>query len=354
MTTPLIGRRSARNLFLSAAVIGGAAFAAAPAMAADVTAGSLTWQTQSLYRTPAGRGTPDDPTNRTWLGYVTGSPVNDFAFGANGTATPSDGATGDTVTPESPRTIDDFYAWTFGAPRGSYEPATGQGTIEFDGTLTFASPAPPSGHGFTISVEDPQVVLDGFTGTLNASGRNADRATGSYTRATPVFNLDLSNATVTLHANGSRTIAGIVPSLATLNAVFPSNYRVGAGPDRLPNTFGSFSLLVKTAPVAGPKGDKGDTGAPGPAGRNGTNGKNGTTTVVRVQTSSLAKAPFKGKTARKVRVTAKKSNKTLATGTVKGRTITFTIAKGVDKKQLKGTYVLRLVKGKGTATVRIP
>ncbi|HST39265.1 MAG TPA: HtaA domain-containing protein [Conexibacter sp.] len=351
MTTPLIGRRSARNLFLSAAVIGGAAFAAAPAQAGV----SLDWTVENAYRA----GCSGSGLNCTWLGYTTNSPA---PMGAAGTATPSDGATGPTVTPQSPRGAGENVTWRFPAASGSISTTPLQGEMAFRGKVAFVSPAPPAGHGFTISVENPRIVLDvgGTTGRLYASG-STSQGTGSYDQSQPVFDLAVTDAG-TLSFDGTRTFSLLAPAIATTDLVFPGrSYPAGSGPNRTPNIFGSFTISV--TPDTGAKGDKGDTGAagaPGAAGRNGTNGtngkdgKDGTTTVVRVQTSSLAKAPFKGKAARKVRVTAKKSTKTLATGTVKGRTITFTIAKGVNKKQLKGTYVLRVVGGKGTATVRIP
>ena len=107
---------------------------------------------------------------------------------ANGAATPSEGATGDPVTAASARGADQAY--TIGFPTGtggSYDEYTGKGTIELTGTLTFTSAA----HGFTISVEDPQLKLDGNEGQLFASGvRSGDPAT--YDRSKPVFDLDLT------------------------------------------------------------------------------------------------------------------------------------------------------------------
>ena len=59
--------------------------------------------------------------------------------------------------------------YTFGFPTGTggtYDEYTGKGTVELAGTVTFTSAA----HGFTISVEDPQLKLDGNGGQLFASG----------------------------------------------------------------------------------------------------------------------------------------------------------------------------------------
>lgn len=331
MTLPhtRIGRRGKRALALSAAALCASGFTAAQANAADVTAGSLSWTSANVF----------SGMERTWLGYTTTL--------ARGTATPSAGATGDTVDSASPSGAAALYTWTYGGATGTYEPADGTGTIQYSGVVTFASPAPPAGHGFTISVDNPKLVLNGDSGQLFASGASTNAA-GSYDASQPLFNLDLTNATVTLRANGSRTISGIVPALASEGTAFPGSYRAGDGPNRTPNTFGELAFNVRTAPVAGPKGDKGDKGDSGAAGKNGKNGKNGRT--VYIQTSALRSAPFKGKAARKVRVTKRKSKKVLATGTVKGRSLKVTLR---GKKALKGVYVLRVVGKKATATIRI-
>lgn len=343
MTLPRTSRL--RALALSAAAVGTAGLAASSAQAAPVTGGDLTWSSAVVFNSAA----PPN-TERTWAGYTTGNAMNGSPAGAGGSITPSAGATGDTVTTASTRGVNEIYSWTYGGATGSYEPADGTGTIQYSGVLTFDGPA----HGIVITVENPKIVLDGDRGQLFASGVSTNAAR-SYDASTALFNLDLTNADVALRANGSRTISGIVPSLASEGTAFPGNYRVGAGPDRTPNTFGAFAFNVRTASVSGPKGDKGDAGAKGDKGDKGDNGvagkngKNGKT--VYIQTSSLRSAPFKGKAARKIRVTARKSTKVLATGTVKGRTLKVTL-KG--KKALKGSYLLRVVGGKTTATVRIP
>ena len=88
--------------------------------------------------------------------------------------------------------------------------------------------------------------LDGGTGQLFASGvKSGDPAT--YDRSEPVFDLDLSDAAVTLHPDGSRTLSGIVPSIATADYVFPG-YAQGAGPERTPDTFGTMTLRLGPAP----------------------------------------------------------------------------------------------------------
>ena len=120
---------------------------------------------------------------------------------------------------------------------GDYDPATRTGTIEFDGELRYASTL----HGFDYSLVDPQVVLDGANSKLYASGVKVEGTTsGTFDRSQPVFDLDLSAATFT-----DTQITGIAPSIATAAWGFPATYPVGAGPDRNPNTFGSFTADVR-------------------------------------------------------------------------------------------------------------
>lgn len=348
MTLPRSSRL--RALALSAAAVGTAGIAAAPA-SAGVT---LDWTTANVANSAA----PAD-TERTWLGYVTNPSTRG---GAKGTASPIAPATGSTVTPASARGVDQLATWSLPASAGSYNPAALSGQVQFRGGVSFVSPPFVSptegGHGFTITIENPRIVLNGDgTGALYASGSKPSGGPGSalipYDETQPVFTL--ADARAAINWDGSQTVTA-VPAVAATNYVFPGQYAAGAGPERTPNTFGSFAITL--AADSGPKGDKGDTGAKGDKGDAGAKGdkgdagKNGTTTTVRIQTSSLAKAPFKGKAARKVRVTAKGSKKVVATGTVKGRSLTVTLAKG--KKQLKGTFVLRVVGKKANATVRIP
>jgi hypothetical protein len=321
--------RSAR--LLAALVVAAAAAVPASATAATVTAGHLDWTQTAVYNS----GTPQ----RTWLGYVTGDPMTGLA---GGSATPTAPATGPTVDTTSPRGTTSTYTTVFPTTSGTYDPNTGVGTIEVDGGLTYTSPV----HMFTITVTKPQIVLNGLSGQLFASGAGGGD-TPTYDRSKPLFNLDLTNATVTLKADGSRVLSGIVPSIATSKWAFPSPYLAGAGPDRDPNTFGSFSLAIAINPVD----VTGPAGAAGPAGANGLNGLNGATATIRSVKAILAKAPFRGTTTRKVSVLNAKG-KTLATGTVKGRVLKVTLAKAVTS--LSGTVRLKVTGSKSTATVKIP
>lgn len=316
---------------LLAAVALATAVGPASASAATVTAGHLDWTQTAVYNS----GTPQ----RTWLGYVTGDPGMGLA---GGSATPTAPATGPTVDTSSPRGTTSTYTTVFPTTSGTYDPNNGTGTIELDGGLTYTSPV----HMFTITVTKPQIVLNGLSGKVYASGLGGGD-TPTYDRTQPLFNLDLSNATVTLKADGSRVLSNIVPSIATSKWAFPSPYLAGSGPDRDPNTFGSFSLAITINPadLTGP------AGAPGPAGISGTNGTNGTSATIRSVKAVLAKAPFKGTATRNVSVLNSKG-KTLATGTVKGRVLKVTLAKATTS--LSGTVRLKATGSKSTATVRIP
>lgn len=236
-----------RQIFLAIIATAAAASPAPGALAAPapVTSGALQWTQYNVYDT----GAPDG-TDRTWLGYTTsiGPPFT------NGSARADAPATGPTVTTQSPRGADRGYTHVFPvAAGGSYDAATGDGVLEFAGTLTYASPA----HGFTITVSNPLVVIAGGRAQLFASGAGSSgsgessSAGGAYDRSRPVFDLAVPPGTT---AGTATTLTAVVPAIATADMVWPGgSYPVGAGPDRTPNTFGSFALTIDTsAAVAAP------------------------------------------------------------------------------------------------------
>jgi hypothetical protein len=337
------------TLALSAALIPSIASADA------VTGGKLDWTQTNVYI--SGAGNP-----RTWLGYSTGLwPTN-----ANGSASPVAPATGPVVDTNSTRgtTAGDptaggaaNYTWSFptDTAASTYDPYTGKGTINLDGGLSYVAPPPPAGHGIDVSINDPKIVLDGLRGQLLATGNGSGASLGGpaipYDNSAAVYDLDLSGASVTLKADGSRVIGPIVPSLAG-QQVFGTSYAVGAGPDRTPNTFGSFSLTLSTRPdeVRGPTGA---TGATGVTGATGPAGRNGTTTTIRSVVAILAKAPYKGTTTRRVTVYNTKVKATkIATGTIKGRTLKVTLASTV--RALPSTIKVKATGAKSSTTVKLP
>lgn len=320
--------------------------AAAPA-AVDVTSANLAWSQTNVYdmSQPAG-------TYRTFLGYAT-NPTGGLGA-SNGTATVSDGATlagpAGWAAPTAPKTVIDGTSprgidktYTVGYPGaatpGTYDAAAAKLSLAFTGAFTYRvhpSFFPPAGA--PISVENPKIEINGTTGALVASGQGGSTlgATSPYSD-TKVFDLDLKNAFVIDHVDGSATIANIVPSIAT-TTVFSTSYPVGSGPNRDPVTFGAFAIRVaapaEPAVVATPvQGPKGDTGPAGPAGPQGEPGAAGASGVVTTRVYVLAKAPF-GNRAVNVTVLGKK-NRPLTVGTVKGKTLK------VKEVLVKGTYKLQ-------------
>jgi hypothetical protein len=360
---------SLRALVLSAVVVVVMAIGASAANAAA----SLDWTTAAVYNSAS----PSN-TDRTWLGYVTGNAGNGSPAGAGGTATPSAGATGDTVTTASPRGAATAYTWNFPSLLGSFNPVTKSGSIFFTGTVTFVGPA----HGFTSTVVNPYVVINaGGTGQLYGSGSNSGTP---FDYTTPIFNLDLDGAAAnpsgtspgeiagypaavwTNLAGGGLTVSGIVPSVALTSYAFPSNYLTGSGPNRVPNTFGSFSVTFSpdssgsgatgatgatgaagptgatggsgaagAAGAAGAKGETGAAGAQGPIGPAGKDGKDAS-----IKTIVLKKAVFGKKANLIAKVT--QNGKFVGYASVKGKKLKVTYITAT----LKGTYKLSTISGK--------
>jgi len=356
-------RRSLRAPLVALVALLALAFTASAAQAAPqtVVGGHLTWSTVNMFQGSVAT------ENRTALGFFTRS-VN--AQGQlRGTVSPLDAAWGDIVTPLSTKGPDQNASWTFPVAAGSYDPVAKTGRVKLLGTVQWAGQHPTTDAPFKVTVENPVVVFDG-TGIakLYASGTGATGAgvETPYTQSTPLFTLDFTGATTTDEADGSETLGNAIPTLARTDVFFGYT---STGPDRTPNTWGGFSLNLVT-PQTGPKGDTGEAGTngtngtDGAAGANGTNGTNGTngkdgkdgaagakgekgdtgsTRVIAV----LRKAPFSGNATRKV--TLLKNGKTVASGTLKKKTLTVTVAKG--KKVSAGTYVVKA--GSAKKTVKI-
>ena len=288
------------------ALAAAALLATAPAASAadfTVTGGKLDWTMANQY---AGGG----DAARTWLGYATNTaPVaGPPAAGkveptAPATITGPTGAAVTVIDGASPRGAEQLFTlgYPVAAAGGTYTDE-GVGAVELEGTLTFTV------HGFPITLVNPLVTLDGLTGTLAASGSATDRsgATAPFDRSKIQFTLDLSNATVTLRANGARTINGIVPvsTADTALAGFPTSSR----------RFGTMSLTLglKSSPIqVGAAGRDGAAGKDGLNGTNGTNGRDAALAIIR-----LAKAPFATKAEVHVRLIDRATGKTIARGTV--------------------------------------
>lgn len=351
---------AALALAITVFVVVGSAFVAAAASAAV----TLDWNTAAVFNSSA----PIN-TERTWLGYVTGNVSNGSPAGAGGSVEPSDGASGDTITTSSPRGASTQYKWSFPAASGSIAPSTLSGELKFDGIVSFNG----TGHGFTITVEDPRVVLNGNgTGKLYASGTGSSGT--HYDETASVFDLDLNGAAAnpsgttpgeiagypaaewSYNWDGSISLDGVVPSITSTSYAFPANYATGAGPNRVPHTFGSFSLTW--GPNSGPQGATGAAGSTGAAGQDGAAGPTGATGAAgpqgpigpagpqgpvgkdaSVTTVTLRKAVF-GKRARLV-ARVMKGKSFVGYARVTGRRLRVTHVTST----LRGTYTLREIGG---------
>lgn len=305
--------------------------------------------------------------NRTWLGYVT-NPNNNAGPPSLGSQVASDGAVGPDVTPTSDRGSDKLYNVAFPAASGSIieaaSPADVAGTFTFSGKITWTT------HGTPITFTNPRIVLSGNgTGALYASGLND--ATPYNDTTGPIFDLDLDGqapdpgapasapgtqagfpaAVWKLNFDGTRSISGIVPKVATPNttasAVFGSSYLAGVGPDRLPNRFGSFAISI--SPNTGPAGTNGTNGTNGAQGLQGPIGPAGPAGKdAKLKTITMKKAVF-GKKAKLVAKVTKKG-KFVGYAEINGRKAKVTYITAT----LKGTYKLTTVgtKKKRTASVK--
>lgn len=357
---------------LLVATVAAAALALSAAAASAAT--TLEWTTENAFST----GCSGAGLNCTWLGHVT----NPTPFsGARGTATADrgatiagpDGAAVASIDGASPRGAGANYTFSYSNGSGGFEGSPlahdWEGTLRFEGRVSFVAPPPPAGHGFTITVDDPRIVLNGDgTGFLYATGLSTPGAAGSepvpYGEDAAIWELDLDGGTAPLAPNtpyppagwrigsdGSQTLSGIVPRIETAGHAFPGAYPVDSGPNRTPNIFGSFAIRVTPDEVRGPAGPVGPAGPAGPVGSAGSKGSDGVTVRVvrRIHVAVLAKAPF-GKGSRKVRVLRR--GKLVARGRVKGKAVRVRLVEGVTKR-LRGRYVLRVVGGKRRAVVRL-
>lgn len=244
-------RRKARAATMLAAALMATGVAASSASAAV----TLEWTQENAFAS----GCSGSGLNCTWLGHVTNPAVGP---GARGMATASEGAT--LVGPDgSPvAQVDGTSArgagedFKFGYPAASGSLTIGataagwEGELEFDGRVSFVAPPPPAGHGFTITVDEPRVVLNGDgTGLLYATGVHTLEPGSepvAYDDSAAIWELDLDGgvpaggpitdayppAQWRLHADGTQSLSGIVPMIETAGHVFPATYAVGSGPNR--------------------------------------------------------------------------------------------------------------------------
>ena len=195
----------------------------AQAKSAKVKKASLSWAQTNVYVPGT---TP--PIQKTFAGYV--------AALSKGTVTPLAGATGQTITGTSAAGVTSVYTQTFKGTKGKVDAKKLKGTVTLKGIVEFKTTQ------FATTVENPKLVLKGKTAQIVASGKTSNAAAPTYANKT-LLNLDLSKAKITKKKT-KLTVTGAVPSVATADLAFPASYAVGAGPERTPNTFGSFSFTV--------------------------------------------------------------------------------------------------------------
>jgi hypothetical protein len=317
---------------------------AAPASATDytITGGKLEW-------TMANHFVSGDP-DRTWLGYVTNT---SGGGAANGTARALAPATvvntvgiapaGDVIDGTAPRGLDRLFTFAYPAKPAGTLNSSGVGTIEFEGTVEFHVHRNLTAP---VTLTDPVLTLNGDTGTLTTVGQDSNG--DPYDRSRTQFTLDLTGATLANRLDGKGIIVrGIVPVPAdTVLTGFPAPAR----------RFGTMSLNLSVeaqddAPIVGPAGTPGPAGPQGPQGPKGDKGDRGPkATSTKVSTFTLKRAPFPGAVKRFVRIVQRKTGKVLASGTLQRRKLRVRHRTSI---KLKGTYVVRIINSKRTATVKL-
>lgn len=328
--------RSPRLLLSTAVAALATAALAAPAGATPVPVhgGSVAWGLANHYSVSV------PAINRgTWLGHAT-NPGQANRGQSNGTATASDGATvtapdgtaGTVVGPESIRGTDQLFTFNYGTATGTYDADAKTADVSSTGAVTFVTypglPTPPA----PLTVSNPRIVLTGTTGAVYAGVDGASAGQGGavtpYDPTTPLFTIDASAATYVTQADGSVLVTGLIPTLAK-GPVFGSttSYKPGeSGPDRTPNTWGGFGLLLQlTKPaVATPQLAAAPTAAP-----------------QLVTVKHVTRKAFRAsKGTVKVKIRKRGEWTILGEGTVKGKQLTLTLAEGTT---LKGDYVLRRI-----------
>lgn len=208
--------------------------------------GSLEWTQLNAFESTALPGS--STLNRTWLGYFTNSP----GPGSNrGTFTPSEGVIGETVTPDSPRGIGRNYLVRFPFESSTVKAATKTGIVRFKGLVSYRSAPMPAGHGITVTIQNPRIEFDGSdtaklyaTGLRTAGGQSAPGSAEPYDDSQPIFTLDLGTNAPRTNADGTVTFVDAAPSVVATGYAFPAEYAAGSGPNRTPNTFGTFDITV--------------------------------------------------------------------------------------------------------------
>lgn len=231
-----------------------AALAALPATTSaapvPVQGGSLDWTQVNVYN-----AAPE----RTFLGHTTNPGLaqqgrsNGTALTTGGATTVApDGAAADGVRPASARGTGQGFTFRFPAASGTFDRAARTLDLTATGTLTYvqypALPTPPA----PIVVAGLRLTLSGTTGAVYA--QTSGPAGAADYPGEPLFTLNAAQAQITPLGGGRYAIAGLVPTLAKANVFGTAQqYAPGtSGPDRVPNTWGGFSVVVDTESAPAP------------------------------------------------------------------------------------------------------
>jgi hypothetical protein len=299
-------------------------------------------------------GLPGSLDLRSWIRYI----------GGNANVTPSEGAT----RPDD----NDPNSFRFGHTDAWVQAETGETVVANDGQVRFAY----TGHYIDNRVVDPQfrIAADGQSGRVVADGQGsgdmAEAMNGNWQvdpyQGVHLLDLDVDAGTKVVSADGERITWVRVPAYITADGAPYLSYAAGT-------RYGFFTITAPAAleergeepvdPGPGPGTDPG----PGPGTNPGpgpkvdpkpdttkpkqlrATGKVTKTTKRGAATIKLDKQPG-AKTGKAYRVQLVRKGKTIATGTVRGKTLKLSVRKvGKGKKarypKLKGAYTLTGAKG---------
>jgi Htaa len=311
-----------------------AAAATATAAPVSVLGGSVDWTQVNVYN-----AAPE----RTFLGHTT-NPGSVLQGRSNGTALTSsgattlapDGASVDGVRPESQRGSGQGFTFRFPSASGTFDRAARTLDVTTTGTLTYAqypalTPAPPA----PIVLSGLRITLNGNTGAVYAAASGPAGAADYPGEA--LFTLNATQAQITPLGAGRYAVAGLVPTLAKAGIFGTAGqYAPGtSGPDRTPNTWGGFSLVVDTEPAATPTVVERDRIVERVVERTVASRQ----VVVK---RSLGRSPFKTPSVLEVSLRRSGSTAVLGEGYVRGTRLVVIVPEGTA---LEGKYVLRRLSG---------
>lgn len=209
-----------------------------------VQGGSLDWSQVNVYN-----AAPE----RTFLGHTTNPGLvqqgrsNGTALTTSGATTIApDGAVVDGVRPDSARGAGQSFAFRFPAASGTFDRAARTLDLTTTGTLTYvqypALATPPA----PIALSGLRLTLAGTTGAVYAAV-SGPSAAADYP-GEPLFTLNAAQAQITALGGGRYLIGNLVPTLAKAGVFGTAQQYVPgtSGPDRTPNTWGGFSVVVDT------------------------------------------------------------------------------------------------------------